>query len=300
MTIRPRPLAELEAFAAVARARSFRGAAAARGVSASALSLTIRHLEERLGLRLLHRTTRAVAPTEAGERLLERLGPALDDIGAALDMLNAYRDKPRGSLRINAPLPAIDFCLAPLVGPFLAAHPDVSLELISDAARVDIVESGFDAGVRFGEDLARDMIAVPLGGPLRYLVLGAPGYLARHGRPLVPEDLLAHRCVRHRFPGGGLFAWDFEKAGRALSLTPEGPLTVNDPRLALRAGIEGLGLVRLMEDYARDALAAGLLEPVLEDWCPVQPGWFLYYPGRRRVSSALRAFLDVVAEARRR
>ncbi|MBE9607074.1 LysR family transcriptional regulator [Acetobacteraceae bacterium H6797] len=289
--MKPRPLAELEAFAAIATHRSFRKAAAERGVSVSALSLTMRNLEERMGLRLLNRTTRSVAPTEAGERLLQRLLPAFDDIATALDMVNDFRDRPTGTIRINAPQPAIDFRLAPLAKAFLEAHPAVSLELISDAARVDIVESGFDAGVRFGEDLARDMIAVPLGGPLRYLVLASPDYFARHGRPEKPEDVLHHRCIRHRFPGGSIFSWEFSKDGRDVTVTPEGPLTVNEPHTALRAGIEGIGLLRLDAQYAEAAMAAGQLVPVLEDWCPELPGWFLYYPSRRQMPSALRSFL---------
>ncbi|MCR0984622.1 LysR family transcriptional regulator [Roseomonas populi] len=296
--MRSRNLAELEAFAAIARARSFRKAAEERGVSVSALSLTMRTLEERMGVRLLHRTTRSVSPTEAGQLLLQRLQPALDDIAAAMDMVNDFREHPTGTVRINAPIPALEVCLAPLAGGFLAENPAVSLELISDAARVDIVEHGFDAGVRFGEDLARDMIAVPLGGPLRYLVLGTPDLLRRLGAPEQPEDLLRHRCVRHRFPGGGIFPWEFEKDGRKVTITPEGPLTVNDPRVALRAGLDGAGLIRLPEEYARPAIAAGQLVPVLEAWCPLLPSWFLYYPSRRQMSSAFRTFLDYVARCR--
>jgi DNA-binding transcriptional LysR family regulator len=291
-------LAELEAFAAIARARSFRRAAEERGVSVSALSLTMRNLEERMGVRLLHRTTRSVSPTEAGEMLLQRLQPALDDIAVAVDLVNDFRDRPTGTVRINAPIPALEFCLAPLARPFLAANPDVSLELISDAARVDIVAHGFDAGVRFGEDLARDMVAVPLGGPMRYLVLGAPDYLLRHRMPGQPEDLLRHDCVRHRFPGGSIFPWEFAKGGRAVTITPEGPLTVNDPHVAMRAGLDGVGLVRLPEEYARPVIASGGLVPVLEDWCSPLPSWFLYYPSRRQMSSAFRTFLDFVARNR--
>jgi len=293
-----RNLAELEAFAAIARARSFRKAATERGVSVSALSLTMRKLEERMGVRLLHRTTRSVSPTEVGQRLLQGLQPALDDIAAAVDLVNDFRDRPTGTVRINAPIPALEICLAPLVGPFLAANPDVSLELLSDAARVDIVEGGFDAGVRFGEDLARDMIAVPLGGPLRYLVAGAPDHLRRHGTPEQPKDLLRHRCVRHRFPGGSIFPWEFERDGQKVTITPEGPLTVNDPRIALRAGLDGLSLVRLPEEYLQPGITAGQLVPVLEDWCPQLPSWFLYYPSRRQMSSAFRTFLDFVGRSR--
>ncbi|MBP0496494.1 LysR family transcriptional regulator [Pararoseomonas indoligenes] len=296
--MRPRNLAELEAFAAIAKARSFRRAAEERGVSVSALSLTMRNLEERMGVRLLHRTTRSVSPTEAGRMLLQRLQPALDDIAAAMDMVNDFRDRPTGTVRINAPIPALEFRLAPLARPFMAANPDVSLELISDAARVDIVEHGFDAGVRFGEDLARDMVAVPLGGPVRYLVLGAPDYLMRRGTPGQPEDLLRHDCVRHRFPGGSIFPWEFTRDGREVTITPEGPLTVNDPHVALRGALDGVGLARLPEEYTRAAITSGGLVPVLEDWCPMLPSWFLYYPCRRQMSSAFRTFLDFVARSR--
>jgi DNA-binding transcriptional LysR family regulator len=285
-------LAELEAFAAVAQARSFRKAAIDRGVSASALSQTMRNLEERFGVRLLNRTTRSVAPTEAGERLLRRLRPALSDIAEAVDSVNEFRHKPTGSVRINAPAPAIEFILAPLAAAFLKAYPDVSLELISDAALVDIVTSGFDAGVRFGEELARDMIAVPLGGSLRYIVVGSPDYLAQRGRPGQPDDLLSHRCIRQRFPGGTIFAWEFEKEGRSVTITPEAPLTINDGRQAVRGALEGLGLARVLEEYAEQHVQAGKLVTVLEDWCPRIPGWFLYYPSRRQMPSALRAFLD--------
>ena len=248
-----------------------------------------------MGVGLLHRTTRSVSPTEVGQRLLERLQPALDDIAAALDMVNDFRDRPTGTVRINAPIPALEVCLAPLARPFLAANPEVSLKLISDAARVDIVEHGFDAGVRFGEDLARDMIAVPLGGSMRYLVRGSPEYLRRRGTPVQPEDLLRHDCLRHRFPGGSIFPWEFAKDGRAVTITPEGPLTVNDPRVALRAGLDGVGLVRLPEEYGQAAIASGALVPVLEEWCPALPSWYLFYPSRRQMSSAFRTFLDVVA-----
>uniref|UniRef100_UPI000E764685 LysR substrate-binding domain-containing protein n=1 Tax=Teichococcus vastitatis TaxID=2307076 RepID=UPI000E764685 len=228
----------------------------------------------------------------------QRLQPALDDIALAIDSVNDFRDRPTGAVRINAPIPALEICLAPLLSPFLAANPDVSLELVSDAAHVDIVEGGFDAGVRFGEDLARDMIAVPLGGPLRYLVAGTADYLRRHGAPEQPKDLLRHRCVRHRFPGGSIFQWEFEKDERKVTITPEGPLTVNDPRMTLRAGLDDLGLIRLPEEYLQPGITSGQLVPVLEDWCPQLPGWFLYYPSRRQMSSAFRTFLDFVGRSR--
>lgn len=289
-------LAELEVFAAVAETRSFRKAATDRGVSASALSQTMRNLEERLGVRLLNRTTRSVAPTEAGEQLLRRLRPALSEVSDALDAVNSFRHKPTGTVRINAPAPAIEFILAPLAKRFLDAYPDVALELISDAAMVDIVDSGFDAGVRFGEELARDMIAVPLGSSLRYIVIGAPDYLKLHGTPREPADLVPHHfCIRQRFPGGTIFPWRFEKNGRSIAIEPEGRLTVNDAHQAVRTASEGLGLARILENYAQPLLRSGAVSPVLDDWCPRIPGWFLYYPSRRQMPSSMRAFLGFIA-----
>jgi len=291
-------LAELEAFAAVAQARSFRKAATARGVSPSALSQSLRQLEERLGVRLLNRTTRSVAPTEAGAALLEKLAPALREVAEAVEEAQALGGRPAGTVRINAPAPAVEFVLAPLARDFLAACPEVSLELVSDAARIDIVGGGFDAGVRFGRELARDMIAVPISPALRYVVIAAPAYLAAHGTPRRPEALLAHACLRQRFPGGSVFAWSFERRGRALSLQPAGRLTLSDGRSLVQAAAAGLGLAFVLEDYARPALAGGQVVTVLDDWCPRLPQWFLYYPSRRQMPSGFRAFLDFLAARR--
>lgn len=287
-------LGDLEIFAAIARVRSFRKAAIERGVSASALSQVLRNLEERLGVRLLNRTTRSVSLTEAGEALLRRLRPALEDVEQAIEAAYAFRRTPAGTLRINAPAPAVEFILGPMIAPFLKAYPDIALEIVADAAFVDIVESGFDAGVRFGEELARDMIAVPLGPPLDYAVVAAPSYLAERGRPAEPDDLLGHNCIRHRFPGGTIFDWSFKKADREVTITPEGRLTVNDSRQAVRAAREGVGLARLPVDYALADLQAGRLVRVLQDWCPPLPSWFLYYPSRRQLPPAMRAFLDFI------
>jgi DNA-binding transcriptional LysR family regulator len=297
--IRGHSLAELEVFAAVAEARSFSKVAAKRGMSASALSQSVRSLEARLGVRLLNRTTRSVAPTEAGEQLLHRLKFALSEVASAVNDLDSFRERPAGTMRINAPAPAIEFILAPLAKRFLDAHPDVALELISDSTKIDIVASGFDAGVRFGEDLARDMIAVPLGPPLRYVVIGAPDYLHCHGAPQEPDDLLKHSCVRLRFTSGSLFAWQFEKDGRAVTISPEGRLTVNDPHQVVRAVRDGVGLGRVLEDYAQPLLDTGAVVQVLDDWCPTTPAWYLYYPSRRQMPSGMRAFLDFVATRRR-
>ncbi|MEN2978536.1 LysR family transcriptional regulator [Tistrella bauzanensis] len=291
-------LAELEVFAAVADARSFRKAAAERGVSASALSQSIRNLEERLGVRLLNRTTRSVAPTDAGEQLLRRLRVALRDVAEAVDDIEGFRHRPAGTIRINAPNPAIDFVLQPLAKAFLDACPDVALELISDAAKVDIVDGGFDAGVRFGEELARDMIAIPLGPPLRYVVVGAPSYLRVNGTPATPDDLTGHNCIRQRFPGGTLFHWRFEKAGRAVAIAPEGRLTVSSAHHVMRAAQDGIGLGWVLDGYARPFLEAGTVVQVLDDWSPRIPEWYLYYPSRRQMPLAMRAFLDFIASRR--
>ena len=292
-------LAELEVFVAVAEARSFRRAATERGVSASALSQAIRTLEERLGVRLLNRTTRSVALTEAGAHLLQRLGPVFAEVAEAVEGVNSFRNKPRGTIRINAPAPAIDFILAPLSRPFLETYPDVVLELVSDAAMVDIVTDGFDAGVRLGRQLAHDMIAVPLGGTLRYLVVGSPGYFEQHGKPLQPEDLLQHACIRQRFPGGKLLSWHFANNRREVVVAPDGRLTVTSAHHVIAAACDGVGLARVLEEYAQPYLKAGRLLPVLEDWCPIIPGWFLYYPSRRQLPLAMRAFLDFVSQWRR-
>lgn len=288
-------LADLEAFAAIVRAGSFRRAATERGVSPSALSYAMRNLEERLGLRLLNRTTRSVALTEAGEKLLQRLQPALQDIAQAIDDVNSLREKPSGNIKINAPGPAIDHVLLPLLPAFLRVYPEVSVEFRRDDALIDIVEAGFDAGVRFGEQLARDMIAVPFGPKLRYVVAASPTYIKTHGKPRHPNDLLAHACIRHRFPGGSIFGWDFEKNGKSVTITPNSRVTLNDPRYGLRAALDGIGFCRLLSDYVKEPLAKGKLVEVLADWSPVLPSWYLYYPSRRHVPTALRAFLDFLA-----
>jgi DNA-binding transcriptional LysR family regulator len=289
-------LSDLEVFAAIARSGSFRKAATERGVSPSAMSQVMRNLEERLGVRLLNRTTRSIALTEAGARLLGRLQPALDDIADAVDQVNNFRETPAGIVRINAPAPAVEHILAPLIKPFLDAYPQIQLEIIGDAALVDIVKGGFDAGVRFGTQLAQDMIAVPLGPSLRYMVVGSPDYLASYGVPLEPNDLLMHLCIRHRFPGGTIFSWSFRKGHKEVSIVPEGRLTLNDARHVVQGAIDGLGLARVLEDYVRRPLDDGDLVEVLADWSPRIPSWFLYYPSRRHTPAALRAFLDFIRQ----
>ena len=289
-------LSDLHAFACVARLRSFRRAAAELAVSPSALSHALRNLETRLGVRLLNRTTRSVAPTEAGERLLARLSPALRDIQGALDEVNAFRDSPLGSLRLNAPRPACEQVLAPLVAAFLARHPGMQVELVADDALVDIVAAGFDAGVRFGERLQQDMVAIPIGPPQRFIVVGSPDYLARHGVPRTPRELTAHRCIRIRFPGGALYRWEFSRAGESLDIEVNGALTVGEMPLMIHAAERGLGLAYVYASYAADALAAGRLVSVLDDWRAMDERFYLYYPSRRLLPAGLRAFVDMVRE----
>ncbi len=260
---------------------------------------SMRALEERLGVRLLNRTTRSVSVTEAGEGLLARLGPALHEISGAVEAVDTFRQRPSGSVRINAPAPAVEFFLAPPAAAFLEAHPDVTLELISDAAHVDIVEDRFDAGVRFGQELARDMIAVPLGPPLRYVVVGSPDDLARHGTPLDPGRTAGPRVPPAALPRRQGVPVEVREGGSCRDLRAGGTAR-GERRAASRAGraVAGLGLV--LDDYARDALIRGDLVAVLGDWCPTIPSWFRYYPGRRPVPPAMRAFLDFVARRRRR
>src|SRR5215212_3971516 len=232
-------LRDLDAFVAVARTRNFRRAATEQGVSVSSLSQRLRDVEERLGVRLMNRTTRSVALTEAGELLLARVGPAMSDVGAALDQVRGLRGVPSGRLRINAPPPAIDLVLAPMVAPFLDRYPQIELEIVGDSSFVDIVAQGYDAGVRYGEHLAQDMIAVPLGPPQRYAVVASPDYIARHGKPRHPKDLLDHGCIRVRFGRGALLDYEFEKAGKIVKVSPPAKLIANYPGLAQRAARDG-------------------------------------------------------------
>ncbi|RVU13866.1 LysR family transcriptional regulator [Methylobacterium oryzihabitans] len=289
-------LSDLAAFAAVARHRSFRRAAAELGVSPSALSHALRGLEERIGVRLLNRTTRSVAPTEAGDALLARLAPALVEIARGVEEAAASLGRPVGRLRINAPRSACRLVLMPLVIRFLARHPGVRVEVACDDALVDIVRGGFDAGVRFGERVARDMVAVPLGGPQRFAVVAAPAYLAARGVPAHPDDLAGHACLRQRFPGGAVFRWEFARDGEEIEPALDGPLVAGDQDLLLQAARDGLGLAFVFEGLAAPDLAAGRLARVLEPWCPAFPGFVLYHPGRRRVPAPLRAFLDMLRE----
>ena len=293
-------LRDLEAFVAIARAKNFRRAAMDQHVSVSSLSQRLRGMEERLGVRLLNRTTRSVALTEAGELLLSRVAPAMAHVNGALDEVRGLRGVPSGRLRINAPPPAIDLVLAPMVAPFLAAFPQIDLEIVGDSTFVDIVAQGFDAGVRYGEHLAQDMIAVSLGSPQRYALVASPDYIARHGRPKHPKDLLDHRCIRIRYGRGMMQEWEFEKAGRTMKVSPPAKLIANYPGVARRAARDGFGFWLTFEGYVREEIKAGTLVSLLEDWCAPFPGPFLYYPSRRQTPPALAAFIAFVGEWRKR
>ena len=286
------PLPDLAAFARIAELKSFRRAAQALNVSPSAVSHALRNMETRLGVRLLHRTTRSVALTEAGERLLARLRPALDDIDVALSEVKGFRDRPAGRLRINMSRASARMLVAPRLASFMATYPEVRLEIATDDALTDIVAGGFDAGVRLDESLQGDMVAVRLGGPQRMVVAGSPGYFARYGRPAAPADLAGHACFRLRWPSGALLPWEFERDGRAVRVEVAGPLIVDDVLVQHRAALDGAGLAYVLEDHVAEELASGALETVLDDWCPPFPGFHLYYPSRRQVSPALRAFID--------
>ncbi|MEO8684752.1 MAG: LysR family transcriptional regulator [Devosia sp.] len=294
-------LTDLTAFVAVARAGGFREAARQGDYSASRLSEAIRRLETHLGVRLLNRTTRSVVPTEAGQGLLARLGPALSEVKASLDEVNGFRDRPAGLLRLNVPVSAARLVLPRIVPPFLLAYPDIRLEVMTDESFVDVIAAGCDAGIRYEERLEQDMIAVPIGPRVqRYAVAAAPAYLDRWGRPQHPRDLLGHACLRGRFAGRALAPWEFEKDGETVRVDANGPLIVQaggGSDLAVDAAIAGIGIVGLFEDWLRPYLDSGALEPVLEPWWLSFSGPFLYYPGRRLVPAPLRAFVDFIRAA---
>ena len=292
-------LGDLTAFVAVARSGGFRDAARITGGSASSLSEAVRRLEARLGVRLLNRTTRSVAPTEAGARLLDRLGPALGEVEAALDVVNGFRDRPAGTLRLNVPVSAAKLVLPQIVPPFLAAYPEIVLEVTAEDSFVDILAAGCDAGIRYDERLEQDMIAVPIGPrSQRFATAAAPAYLDRRGRPDHPRDLLSHACLRGRFASGAMLVWEYERESEVVRVEPTGPLIVTigaATELIVDAAIAGIGVIELFEDWLRPYLDSGALEPVLEPWWPVFPGPFLYYPGRRYLPAPLRAFIDFVS-----
>lgn len=291
----PENFNDLAAFSAVAKERSFTRAAAKLGVSQSALSQTIRALEERIGLRLLTRTTRSVAPTEAGERLLQTVAPRFEEIEAQLAALTELREKPAGTVRITAgEHPAISL-LQPALKRFLPDHPDINVEIIVDYGLADIVSEGYDAGVRMGEQVAKDMIAVPIGPEMRMAVVASPAYFEQHPIPQVPQDLTAHKCINMRLPTyGGLFPWGLEKDGREMKVRGEGQLVFNNLGLRLHSALDGLGIAYMPEDHVLPYVADGRLVRVLEDWCPYFPGYHLYYPNRRHSSPALSLLVDIL------
>ncbi|HKY91598.1 MAG TPA: LysR family transcriptional regulator [Nevskiaceae bacterium] len=286
-------LADLDAFAAVARLRSFRGAAGPRGVSPSTLSEAVRRLEARLGVRLLNRTTRSVTPTEAGQRLLDRLLPVLGEVASALDDVNRFRDQPRGTLRLDVPTVVARVVLPPIATRFLATHPDITLEVTANDTFIDVLAAGCDAGVRYDERLQKDMVAVPLGPRVqRFATAAAPRYLEARARPRHPKDLLRHACIVHRFPSGTILPWEFERAGKVVRIAPTGPLAANAVDLEVEAARAGLGILHTFEEWVAPSIASGHLEPVLEPWWQPFTGPFLYYPSRRHVPAPLRAFVD--------
>ena len=289
-------LSVLAAFAVVADERSFTRAAVRLGVSTSAISHSIRALEERLGVRLLARTTRSVAPTDAGERLLAQLRPALDEIEAALTEVGRLREKPAGTIRLFAPSVAIAMTVSPKLAKFTRDYPDVVLDITTeDDSRRDLIAARFDAGIHLGEFLQRDMVAVKVSGEQRAAIVAAPSYFDSRPKPKTPRDLTAHRCIRYRMGSGGpVYRWEFEKRGKPVIVAVSGPLVVNDVELTLRAALDGVGLAFALEEHAAERIARGELVRVLEDWCPPFDGFFLYYPSRRQQPAALQALVDAL------
>jgi DNA-binding transcriptional LysR family regulator len=289
---------DLLAFIAVVNGGGFREAARVSAVSASSLSDAVRRLETRLGIRLLNRTTRSVVPTEAGQRLMERIVPAIGEVESALDVVNEFRDRPSGTLKLNVPLSAARLVLPAIITPFLKTYPDIRMEILVEESFVDVLASGCDAGIRYDERLEQDMIAVPIGPRFQRVATAAsPAYLNARGRPKHPRELLEHACLRGKFPSGAMPLWEFKLGDEAISINPTGPLVVRiggAVDLAVQAALDGLGVVQLFEDWLRPYLDSGALEPVLEPWWQGFSGPFLYYPGHRYVPSPLRAFIDFV------
>lgn len=284
----------LAAFVRVAQLCSFSKAARQLGVTPSALSHSLRQVEEVLGTRLLNRTTRSVTPTDAGQLLLQRLPPALQDIQGALREVRELGGTPSGTLRLNVPRQAARLVLAPLLAAFHARCPKVLLEIVTDDRMVDIVRDGFDAGIRFGGRVAADMVALPLRPAPRFLVVATPAYLDLHGRPKHPRDLAAHACINRRFPGSAPYAWEFAKKGQSMEVPVNGPLTLDDDQLVLQAALDGMGLAYVYDGMVGEALSSGRLECVLQDWCPQTEGFYLYYSSRRHVPAALRELIRLL------
>jgi len=293
-------LNDLTAFISVARAGGFRDAARSSGVSASSLSVAVRRLETKLGLRLLNRTTRSVAPTEAGVRLLEKLTPLFSEMEAALDVLNGFREQPSGTLKLNVPASAARIVLPDIIAPFLKAYPDIRVEVFVEDGFVDVLSIGCDAGIRYDERLEQDMIAVPIGPRVqRFATAAAPDYLALRGRPQHPRELLSHACLRGQFAGGAMPTWYFERDGEVVQLNPSGPRLVRPGAamdLLINSAVAGVGVIHLFEPMLRPHLDSGALEPILEPWWQRFSGPFLYYPGHRHVPAPLRAFVDFLRD----
>lgn len=286
---------DLIAFLVVAQEKSFTRAAAKLGLSQSALSHSMRALEERMGIRLLTRTTRSVSPTEAGERLIERIGPHFQDIENELSSLKDMRDIPAGNIRLTAGEHAVDYVLWPVLRDFMVRWPDINVEVTVDNALMDIVTQRFDAGIRLGEAVAKDMIAIPVSPPMRMVVVGSPAYLRQRGTPVTPADLQQHRCVNMRLPtAGGLLPWEFSRAGKALKARVEGQLTINALRHRIEAARAGMGLVYIPEDSVEREIANGELVGVLDEWCEPFPGYYLYYPSRRQHTTAFSLFVEAM------
>jgi DNA-binding transcriptional LysR family regulator len=288
-------LSDLQALLAVARSRGFRQAALLRGVSASSLSDAIRRLEARLGVRLLNRTTRSVTPTEAGQRLIERLGPAFGEISGALDAVNGYRDSPTGTLRLNVPMIASREILPSIIPRFLAAHPGITLEVTGSDMFIDVLAAGYDAGIRYDERIERDMIAVPIGPRVqRFVAAAAPAYLQAHGEPRHPRDLVNHACIAHRFESGVLATWEFIRAGKIVRIAPRGPLITSSIELSRSSAMAGLGVTYTFEEFLSAEIERGTLVPVLKPWWQSFPGPSLYYPSRAHMPGPLRALVDFI------
>jgi DNA-binding transcriptional LysR family regulator len=287
-------LSVLSAFLMVAEERSFTRAAKRLGVSTSALSHAMRGLEERFGVRLLARTTRSVAPTDAGEQLLARLRPALGDIRGALDLISGLRDRPAGLVRLVVSPLAATTVLAPKLGQFARDYPDIVLDVTTDESRVDLVAARFDAGIHLGEFIERDMLAVRVSPDLRPAIVGSPGYFESHPKPASPRDLPGHRCINFRHGSAGVYRWEFDKGKQSLAVSVNGPLILDDVEVMIRAAVDGVGLAFVSEEHVAHHLASGALVRVLEDCCPPFPGFFLYYPSRRQLPAALSALIETL------
>ncbi|MBY5362482.1 LysR family transcriptional regulator [Rhizobium leguminosarum] len=292
--MRATELSELAAFAAVARHKSFRKAGEERGVTASAISHAVLNLEDRIGIRLLNRTTRSVSLTEAGELLISHLDPAFGEMAAALDALNRYRDTPFGKVRINVPNSIGPFVIGRIIGPLLRSNPNLQLEINATDRLVDIVEEGFDAGIRFGERVTEGMIALRIKPRIRLVVVGSPAYFETRPKPATPHELKRHLCIQNMFPSGARYAWEFEKDGQTVSFQPTGPLSLDDHELMMQAALGGVGLAYIWEPRVEKAIAGGELIQVLDDWCQPEEPLYLYYPSRRHMSAGFRAVIDAM------